>query len=815
MRHARQNGLRRTCARATLFTLIGLSAAALVPAVAHEQDAKPAPPAAPPSTTPTAPGASSPAASRPGAFSDACFAPTRLETQREFERALSGAPTTDSLRASHDLLASRPHIAGTPGGLAGAERLAARLREFPGLDVATAEYSVWLPRAASAELEIVGPTRRPLPVRERRIPEADPFTAHVDPDAPDLDLGWNGYSGSGEATGPVVYANYGTKDDFAKLKEQGVSCEGAIVLARYGGNFRGYKAKFAQEAGAAGLLIYTDPGDSGYAQGPVYPEGPWANETYIQRGSIDTLPYDGDPLTPGVASIAGAARLDPASVALPRIPVQPIGYGAALEIMREMTGPPVHSGAGAVAPPGKAWQGGLPLTYRLTGGDALRVRLKVDQPRAQRPIRNVIASLRGARFPEQTVIVGAHHDAWGYGADDPLSGTIVVVELAKAFADAAAKGFRPARTILFCGWDAEEFGIIGSSEWVEENARSLTDSCVAYINLDAAVSGWDFSASASPSLQRLIWDAASQVAQPADPRPGASNPTGPRSILEAWKSRQANRAPAAGAPQRRADQPTEPRPDTMPTIGAMGGGSDHTGFLTHLSIPCASMGFGGAGGTAYHSMYDTLAWYRLMMRNDYSSHAALTRVVALVLARLANADVIPYDHAAPSVETRRHLQSLTERAAKTPIKFDTASLTAALDRADASAKAAGEAIPLFVQRGVADASLAPVHAVQLATERAWFDARGLPERPWRRNLFMAPDETSGYASWPLPALRRAIERTDQAALEGASTDLTAAIDRLDAALKALASLVAASTGSAAHPSAASPTPAAPGAPAKP
>lgn len=811
MRHARQNGLRRTCARATHSTLLGLCAAALAPAAAHEQDATP--------TSPTAPGAPSPVAQRPGAFSDACFAPNRLATQREFERALSGAPTTDSLRASHDLLASRPHVAGTPGGLAGAERLAARFREFAGLDVATPEYSVWLPYAVSAELEIVSPARRTLPVRERRIPEADPFTAHVDPDAPDLDLGWNGYSGSGEATGPVVYANYGTKDDFAKLKEQGISCEGAIVLARYGGNFRGYKAKFAQEAGAVGVLIYTDPGDSGYAQGPVYPEGPWANETYIQRGSIDTLPYDGDPLTPGVPAYPSAVdRLDPNAVALPRIPVQPIGYGAALEIMREMTGPPVHTGTGSVAPPGKAWQGGLPLTYRLTGGDALRVRLKVDQPRAQRPIRNVIASLRGSRFPEQMVIVGAHHDAWGYGADDPLSGTIVVVELAKAFADAAAQGFRPARTILFCGWDAEEFGIIGSSEWVEDNARHLTDSCVAYINLDAAVSGWDFSASASPSLQRLIWDAASEVAQPADPRPGASNPAEPRSILEAWKSRHANRAPAAGAPQRRADQPTEPRPDAMPTIGAMGGGSDHTGFLTHLSIPCASMSFGGAGGTAYHSMYDTLAWYRMMMRNDYSSHAALTRVVGLVLARLANADVIPYDHAAPSGETRRHLQALTERAAKTPVRFDTASLTAALVRADASAKAAGESVSLLAQRISADSSLAPVHAAQLATERAWFDARGLPERPWRRNLFMAPDETSGYASWPLPALRRALERADQAALEDASTDLTAAIDRLDAALMALASPGAASP---APPAVGSPSPGAgaapgaPGAPAKP
>lgn len=756
------------------FIPLGALSIALVAsaALSHEQDA---------------PAQRDAAAPPPSTWSSAgAFAPNRLGAHRELERALLAVPRVESLRASHALLASRPHVAGTPGGLEGAERLASLFRAMPGVTVETPEYSVLLPEARSAELEILGPSRRTLPVRERRLPADDPFTAQTDAGGPDTSLGWNGYSGSGEATGEVVYANYGTKADFETLAAQGVSCEGKIVLARYGGNFRGYKAKFAQEAGAAGLLIFTDPGDSGYAQGPVYPEGPWGNDSYIQRGSIDTLPYDGDPLTPGVAATPEAQRLDPASVALPRIPVQPIGYAAALEIMSQMTGPPVHSGTGKAGAPGKAWQGGLPLTYRLTGGDALRVRLKVDQPREQRPIRNVIATIKGDRFPEQTVIVGAHHDAWVFGADDPLSGTIVVVELARAFADAAAKGFRPARTILFCGWDAEEFGIIGSSEWVEEHAKSLGASCVAYINLDAAVSGWDFSASASPSLQRLIWEAAAEVPQPADPRPGAARPATTQTLLDAWRARLQARAAAPATAQRRADQPPEPRADDLPSIGTLGGGSDHTGFLTHLCIPSASMGFGGAGGTAYHSLYDTLEWYRLMMRDDYSPHLALTRVVGLVLARLANADAIPYDHAAPAQETRRHLKALADRAQKKPLPFDPAPLAGALDRADRAATLADAAIAACAARASDASACARLNALQIATERAWFDEAGLPDRPWRRNLFIAPDETSGYASWPLPGVRRAVERADTAELSREAPRLEAAIDRHERALSALA-----------------------------
>ncbi len=741
-------------------------------AVSHEQDA---------------PAQRDAAAPPPSAWSSAgAFAPGRLAAHRDLERALLAVPRVESLRASHDLLASRPHAAGTPGGLAGAERLASIFRAMPGVSVATPEYSVLLPVPRLAELEMISPERRTLSVHERRLPDADPFTAQTDTEGHDTALGWNGYSGSGEAIGEVVYANYGTKADFEKLTEQGVSCAGKIVLARYGGNFRGYKAKFAQEAGAAGLLIFTDPGDSGYAQGPVYPEGPWGNDTYIQRGSIDTLPYDGDPLTPGVAATPQAQRLDPATIALPRIPVQPIGYATALEIMAEMVGPPVHVGTGASSPPGKAWQGGLPLTYRVSGGSNLKVRLKIDQPREQRPIRNVVATIKGERFPEQVVIVGAHHDAWVFGADDPLSGTIVVAELARAFADAAAKGFRPARTILFCGWDAEELGIIGSSEWVEEHAKSLGSSCVAYINLDAAVSGWDFSASASPSLQRLIWEAAAEVPQPADPRPGAARPTTTLTLLDAWRARQQARAATGATPQRRADQPPETRQDDLPSIGTLGGGSDHTGFLTHLCIPSASMGFGGAGGTAYHSLYDTLAWYRLMMHDDYSPHLALTRVVGLVLARLANADAIPYDHAAPAQETRRHLNALADRAQKKSFAFDAAPIAGALDRADRAAALAVGAIAGAAARAPDASACAGLNALQIATERAWFDEAGLPERPWRRNLFIAPDETSGYASWPLPGVRRAVERADSAELSREAPRLEAAVDRLERALSALA-----------------------------
>ncbi|HZW10723.1 MAG TPA: M28 family peptidase, partial [Phycisphaerales bacterium] len=502
--------------------------------------------------------------SRPLSVISLVFGGSSLAQDDIVER-LNAVPAAERLRAWHDMVASVPHVAGTEGDRHVINELARSFGEM-GYDVDIHEIWPLLSYPVSAEVEVMHPTIQAgaglLPLREVPL-AADPYS-----ESTDVPFGFNAYSGSGEATGEVVYANFGRKEDFEKLRELGIDCTGKIVVARYGGNYRGYKAKFAEAAGAAGLLIFLDPGDTGYAKGDVYPRGGWQTDLCIQRGSIVTLPYQGDPLTPFVEATEDAERLDVDEVALPRIPVQPIGWGAARQILVRMEGPEAPAD----------WQGGLPMSYRLTGGPDLRVRVNVQQERRIAKTANVIARMEGALYPDQWVIVGCHHDAWGFGACDPTCGLISLLESARSFAELAATGVRPARTVIFCAWGAEEFGIIGSSEWVEANYDKLREKAVAYINLDMASMGPEFGASASPSLRRLVEDAARLV-----PQARAAEKT----VFEDWLAR----SPRTDNPGR-------------PSIGDLGGGSDHVGFVCHAGIPGISFGSGGSAGSSYHTAYD-------------------------------------------------------------------------------------------------------------------------------------------------------------------------------------------------------------------
>ncbi|MEO1367356.1 MAG: M28 family peptidase, partial [Acidobacteriota bacterium] len=397
-----------------------------------------------------------------------------LAAATDLESFVDAMPAAVRLADWHERFSSEPHVAGTAGDRRLIDKMSSYLESFE-LDVEVHRFSPLLASPVGARLEIVaspeelgedigvfGPASAPpvaLPLKERVIDD-NPYSKN-----PDLQIGWNAYAKSGVATGEVVYVNYGTRQDFERLVELGVDVKDKIVLARYGGNFRGFKEKFAADAGAIGLVMFTDPEDSGYGRGPAYPEGGWANASHIQRGSLLTLDYPGDPLTPFVEAGDGAERLDPSAVALPRIPVQPIGWGPAFDILRRMQGDPVEA----------EWQGGLPLTYRYTGGKELRLRLQVEQKQEQVETANVVAFLPGAVSPDEWVVIGSHHDAWSYGSGDPGAGTILVFEAARAFAAAAARGFRPARTLVFANWGAEEFGIIGSTEWVEARHDELLE----------------------------------------------------------------------------------------------------------------------------------------------------------------------------------------------------------------------------------------------------------------------------------------------------------------------------------------------------
>ncbi len=656
----------------------------------------------------------------------------------DHERMLLELPTASSLRRYHELFSSEPHVAGTQGD----QRMIATLvREFEalGLEVEVHEFEALLPVPVSASLQIVaspedeerGVPPLDLPIQERQLAQ-DPYTRH-----PDLTIGFNAYSASGDVTAEVVYANYGTKEDFAKLRELGVDVAGKIVLARYGGNFRGYKVKFAQEAGAVGVVIFTDPADSGFTKGAVYPESGWANDSYIQRGSINTLPYPGDPLTPGVEASADARRLDVNDVALPRIPSQPVGYGAAKPILALMQGP--------AAP--QDWQGGLPVTYRLSGGPDLLVRLRVEQTPAIQRTANVLATLRGSRFSDEKIYIGCHHDAWSFGAGDPNSGTMLVYEAARCFAQAAQRGWRPKRSIVFCNWGAEEYGIIGSTEWVEAHREELNRDAVAYINLDMATMGPDFGASCSPPLRDAIAHAARLV-------PQARSDDGER-VFDAWTAKS----------------------NGEPRFGNLGGGSDHVGFLCHVGVPSCSLGAGGCEGVSYHSNYETLHWYRQVVGEDYEPAVMLTRMVNLVAARLADETLLPFDAAAYVPVIREELQRLSESESGAPFKDEIVLLVGDVDEMGTTALRAVASIERARLAGrLGDADIRRLNQMLIRLERCWI-GDGLPGRPWYRHVLAASDPDSGYAAWVLPALRATIDEGDDKAFEDAARGLRDGLQR--------------------------------------
>lgn len=651
------------------------------------------------------------------------------------ETDLLAEPRATSLILLHQFLASEPHVAGTPGDLRQIERLATFFAEL-GLEVERHEFWAYLARPVAAKLQIVQPEAMDLPIREKVLDE-DPDTGHED-----LTFGWNAYSGSGDVIAEVVYVNYGTKEDFARLAELGVSCKGRIVIARYGANYRGFKAKYAEDAGAAGVILYTDPADAGYVKGLMYPEGGWANPWQIQRGSINTIGYPGDPLTPGIEATKDAPRLDPETLDLPRIPVQPVGWAAAQEILSRMKG--------EAAP--REWQGALPFTYRLTGGEELLVRVMVEQERFIGKSANVLAKIRGTTEPELSVIIGAHHDAWGHGAADATSGLICVLETARAFARLRQIGRRPARTIIFAAWGAEEFGIIGSTEWVESRRQHLIDSAVAYINLDMAAMGPSFNASASPSLRRVITEATRAV-----PAPGTG---GQKRISEVW-----GRGIARGG------------------FGEMGGGSDHVGFVCHAGIASCFLGGSGAQGVSYHSNYDTLNWYRTAVGGTYESPLMVTQMTIAVASRLAEAPIVPLDPARAGFDAVHHVATLHARGVALGM-FEKRgegtglgeALPPPLDRvaeaariyAERAANIHARILEAQAQGRLDSTSQSRISRLLMLTDRAWLHEPGLPGRPWFKNLYVSTDEDSGYAAWMLPMLRHAIERGDASALEAAA-----------------------------------------------
>jgi len=668
----------------------------------------------------TMPGYSAPAAAR----------------ERALEADVIARPDPARARAHSRALSAETHVSGTAAQARTRDYVIAQMKAM-GLETEVRQYDVFLPIPTAVRVWRVSPKAKELPLAEPPVP-GDPTSALAQ--YPTV----NGYSGQGDVTADVVYVNYGLIEDYAQLDSLGISVRGKIAVARYGRSFRGIKAREAEKHGAVALLIYSDPQDDGYVRGDVYPYGPMRNRNGVQRGSV--MNVDGDPATPGYASTPGAPRLPESRMEIPRIPVVPISYGNASELLEGLRGHDIP----------QAWQGGLPFRYHV-GPGPVRARVKVTDDRAThgtKPIYDTFGIIRGSEFPDELVIVGGHRDAWGPGAADNVSGTVSVLEAARAVADAVKNGYRPKRTIMFATWDAEEWGLLGSTEYVEDDSLRLMRGGVAYLNQDVAAQGARFGGGGSPSLRPMLRDIAREV----------PDPNGKGSVYAEWR-----RASAVA--------------DTAePAMGDPGGGSDFAGFYNHLGMPIAEWGFGGPGGV-YHSQYDDFNWMSKFGDPGFVYHAAAARIAAGMIVRLANAEVIPYDYVEFARTMQRYLPAIDRQLTSHKWNASTDALRAAISGMEREASAYSAAR----DRALASGSLprerqVAVNAALLGVERALSRPEGLRTRPWFRNLIYVADENNGYANMVFPSVNEAIRASDEQLTTKEIADLA---QRFEAATRAI------------------------------
>jgi len=666
-------------------------------------------------------------------------------TERSIERRFQTLPSPEHARAAHAFLTAEPHVAGSPRDRVLADWVRDRWREY-GLDeIEITEHEVFLPYATETIVETVAPTLWRASLKEEPV-AGDPFSTR------DVGLPYHAYSASGDVTAPLVYAGSGNPADYDWLAERGIDIKGKIALVRYSVpySYRGFKALTAEQRGAAGILIYSDPADDGFKKGKTYPEGPWGPESHIQRGGVV---YDfrvpGDPLTPGWASTPGAKRIARAdAVSLPKIMSAPLSWKDARVLLEALRGPEAPA----------SWQGGLPITYHV-GPSAARVRLRVQMDDKVRPIWTVTGRITGTTFPDQLVIAGNHRDAWVYGGVDPSSGTASMMELARSLGALARQGVRPKRTIVFASWDAEEFTLTSSTEWGEQHAATLSEHAVAYLNVDSSASGINFGAAAVPSLNRLVTEAADAVIDP-DSR---------RSIAEAHR-----RGTHEGGAL-----PGGTGSDLV--NNRLGSGSDYTVFLNYLGIPVVDMSFTGPYGV-YHSMYDNHTWMTKFGDPKFLYHAAMARLWGVMALRLANADVVPLDYRAYADRLAEFVKDAIARA-KSDDRATFAPLESAADRFARAARAmAARTEALLAAPTAGGSATAAVTRALMMAERALVDRDGIPGRPWYRHLIYAPKPT--YAPEVLPGIAEAIDAGDRARLTDQVARLAAALDRAGAILGA-------------------------------
>ena len=678
-----------------------------------------------------------------------------LAADPSWEQKFRGIPDPQKLRDYMQRLSARPHHVGSPYDKDNAEWIVAQLKGW-GLDAKIENFDVLFPTPKERLVEMVAPTKFTAKLEEPAV-AVDPTSNQKSEQLPV----YHAYSIDGEATAPLVFVNYGIPADYEELQRMGINVSGAIVIAKYGGSWRGIKPKVAAEHGALACIVYSDPKDDGYFGGDVFPEGPQRPPDGAQRGSVMDMPlYPGDPLTPGIGAVPGAKRLALSEAkTLTKIPVLPMSYADAQPLLAALKGP--------LAP--ESWRGGLPIPYHIGPGPA-KVHMKVASNWDTKRLYDVIVRIPGSEYPDEWIVRGNHHDAWVNGADDPLSGAVAEMEEMRGLAELLKQGWKPKRTIIYAFWDGEEPGLLGSTEWAETHADELKRHAVVYINSDGNSRGF-FGASGSHTLENFVNGVMKDI---QDPETGGT----------VWKRAQLVGV-ARSTPEKKREFRT--RPDLR--IGALGSGSDYTAFIDHLGVASLNFGYGGegGGGGVYHSIYDDFYWYTHFADTDFSYGRALAQTAGTAVIRLADAGVLPFQFTDFSDTVRTYIEEIKQfataqraqieeqnleleegafQAAADPRKtfvppskqpvpphFNFAPLDNALDLLTLSAKRY-ETARLKAQPAAEQA----VNAKLIQSERKLTDPAGLPGRPWFQHMIYAPGFYTGYGVKTIPGVREAIEQ---------------------------------------------------------
>jgi N-acetylated-alpha-linked acidic dipeptidase len=699
-----------------------------------------------------------PAEAQVSPFPDHALGYRDFSRQAKLDQDFLAIPDPKLAQEELKTLTAVPHVAASKEDYDTATYVAGKFKAA-GLDTQIVPYKAWLNLPQEVFLEATN--------AEGKILMTGPTREHVDTDAyqddPRVLPAFNGSSPACDLTAEPVYANYGRPEDFKRLEDLHISVAGKIVLVRYGMNFRGVKVYLAQQRGAAGVIIYSDPADDGYFQGDKYPHGPWRPDTGVQRGSVQYMfKYPGDATTPDVAStpaLPASKRLPLSQISsLPTIPSMPLSYRDAAPILENLGGP--------VAP--REWQGALPFSYHVGGGGLTKIHMRLKMDYAQRTVWDVIGKVTGSELPDEWVVAGNHRDAWVYGAVDPSSGTTAMLEAVHGIGSLLAQGWKPRRTLYFCSWDAEEEGLIGSTEWAEEHAKQLAHA-VAYINTDASVSGVHFEASAVPSLKQFIREVTMEVASPKG-----------GSVFDEWKKDLSDAAARRHPNKEFNDAPMVPLVGGGEVrVGDLGSGSDYTPFIQHLGVPSTDIGSTGPYGV-YHSVFDNYSWFVMNADPTFVYEQQMARVFGLEVLHMADTDVLPYDYVTYAKQIQAYLFAAQARArdvGMVSLDFDVA--------LGAASRFAGEAMSVMAKQLAAKGDTTALNASLRAVESDLLAPEGLPGRPWFRHTIFAPGEYTGYAAVVVPGVNEAIDARDAVRAQAQMANVTAALVRATETLESV------------------------------